>query len=309
MGIAGVLQNQHGLGATYAVSLPIFEGPLDLLLHLIEQEKLDISEVSLVAVTDQYLKSIEHLEELVPGALADFLVVASRLLYIKSTRLLPKPAVGSEEEEDSAENLVRHLLEYRQFKRAAGELREREEEGARLFVRPPTAIDLSDLPDRPPDFGDLDSNLLQKALRRALQRIPVAPPPPKVQPYTVTVADRMVTLRELIATWQQHESAALPALTARPQLAFAALLAQATSRMEIIVTFLAVLELVKQQELFAVQEATFGEIVLVPASERVSDAFSSAEALAPGAHDAAAHDEQRSAKDARTAETEETYGE
>src|SRR5215217_5825067 len=112
-GITGITSTQQGIGAGYAVSLPLFEGPLDLLLHLIAQEKLDISEISLVAVTDQYLKTIDQLEELAPGAVADFLVVASRLLYIKSTRLLPKPVAANEEDEDTSENLVRHLLEYR----------------------------------------------------------------------------------------------------------------------------------------------------------------------------------------------------
>src|SRR3954470_24105384 len=96
-GITGITSSDQRLGAGYAVFLPLFEGPLDLLLHLIEQEKLDISEISLVAVTDQYLKTIDQLEELAPGALADFLVVASRLLYIKSARLLPKPTAGEEE--------------------------------------------------------------------------------------------------------------------------------------------------------------------------------------------------------------------
>ena len=256
-GITGITSQHQRLGAAYAVSVSIFEGPLDLLLHLIEQEKLDISEVSLVAVTDQYLKTIEQLEELAPGALADFLVVASRLLYIKSAHLLPKPPSKDDEEEDTGDNLVRHLLEYRQFKRAAGELRSREE-GARLFVRPPTTIELGELTQQPPEFGELDVTLLQKALKRALARIPVAPPPPKVQPYTVTVAERIESVRSLLAEARQS-------LQQATQLSFFGLLSESTSRMEIIVTFLAVLELVKQREVVARQDATFGEIVLIPA--------------------------------------------
>jgi segregation and condensation protein A len=247
------------LGAAYSVTLPVFEGPLDLLLHLIEQEKLDISEVSLVAVTDQYLKTIEQLEELAPGALADFLVVASRLLYIKSTRLLPKPLATDGDEEDTSDNLVRHLLEYRQFKRAASELRSREDEGSRLFVRPATTVDLGELTQKQPEFGDLDVSLLQKALKRALARIPVTPPPPQVRPYTVTVAERIESVREIL-------NDARSADTSR-QLSFSGLLAESSSRIEIIVTFLAVLELVKQRELVAQQDATFGEIVLLVADE------------------------------------------
>ncbi|HXF64556.1 MAG TPA: segregation/condensation protein A, partial [Caldilineaceae bacterium] len=132
----GLSYRDQALGAAYPITLPIFAGPLDLLLHLIEREELDISEVSLVAVTDQYLRTLEQLEEIQPGALADFLVVASRLLYIKSMRLLPKPppAEGEEEETDS-DSLIRHLLEYRRFKEAASALRVREELGLRVFVR------------------------------------------------------------------------------------------------------------------------------------------------------------------------------
>ncbi|MCC6456383.1 MAG: segregation/condensation protein A [Caldilineaceae bacterium] len=259
-GITGVTSPHQGLGAAYAVSLPLFEGPLDLLLHLIEQEKLDINEISLVAVTDQYLKTIDQLVEVAPGALADFLVVASRLLYIKSTRLLPKPATGEEDEEDTGDNLVRHLLEYRQFKRAATELRSRQDEGSRLFVRPPTTVDLGELTQKPPEFGELDATLLQKALQRALARIPVLPPPPKVHSYTVTVAERIESVRSLLAEARKSAQPMLP-------LSFAGLLDESSSRLEIIVTFLAVLELIKQREVVARQDATFGEIVLLLADE------------------------------------------
>jgi segregation and condensation protein A len=251
------------LGAAYAVTLPFFEGPLDLLLHLIEQEKLDINEISLVAVTDQYLKTIEQLEELAPGALADFLVVASRLLYIKSTRLLPKPVTAGENE-DTGDNLVRHLLEYRQFKRAALELRSRQDEGTRLFVRPPTAVDVAELGQQKPEFGDLDIALLQKALKRALGRIPVIQPPPQVHPYTVTVAERIESVRLLLAEAKQNAPST-------PWLSFSALLSDSSLRLEIIVTFLAVLELVKQQEVVARQEATFGDIVLLLVDDLVDD--------------------------------------
>jgi segregation and condensation protein A len=255
-GITGVTNPHHGLGAAYAVSLPVFEGPLDLLLHLIEQEKLDINEVSLVAVTDQYLKSIDELEELAPGALADFLVVASRLLYIKSMRLLPKPPGGEGDEEETSDTLVRHLLEYRQFKRAASSLRSREDDGSRLFVRPATTVDLGALMPKEPEFGELDANLLQNALRKALERIPVTPPSPQLRPYTVTVAQRIESVRELLNRAQASDGNAR-------QLSFSGLLEASTSRIEIIVTFLAVLELVKQREVVAQQDATFGEIVLI----------------------------------------------
>jgi segregation and condensation protein A len=240
VGITGVTNSDQRLGAGYAVSLPLFEGPLDLLLHLIEQEKLDINEISLLAVTDQYLKTIDQLEVLAPGALADFLVVASRLLYIKSTRLLPKAARDEEDSEDSSETLIRHLLEYRQFRRVASELRGREDEGNRLFVRPPTSVDLGEAGKKQPEFGELDISLLNKALKIALARIPVVAAPPQIRPYTVTVAERIESVRLLLAGLQLGDENTR-------QLAFTELLAESTSRIEIIVTFLAVLELVKQR--------------------------------------------------------------
>jgi segregation and condensation protein A len=295
-GITGITSQHKGLGAGYSVSLPLFEGPLDLLLHLIEQEKLDINEISLVAVTDQYLKPIEQLEELAPGALADFLVVASRLLYIKSTRILPKPAEAGDEAEESSETLIRHLLEYRQFRRAASELREREDDGNRLFVRPPTAVDLSEIAPKSPEFGEVDVNLLQNALRRALARTPVEAPPPQVKPYAVTVAERIEGVRSKLDGLRQQEESPR-------EVTFSELLEEGHSRIEIIVTFLAVLELVKQREVLARQDATFGEIVLLvvdPAElvpdggESEVDGLEEENELAPSSEP-----QERSAKDPR----------
>ena len=301
-GITGVTSAHQRMGAAYAVTLPLFEGPLDLLLHLIEQEKLDISEISLVAVTDQYLKTLEQLEELVPGALADFLVVASRLLYIKSTRLLPKPPAADEDDEDTSENLVRHLLEYRQFKRAATELRSREDEGSRLFPRPPTTIDLGNLRQKTPEVGEFDVTLLQKALQRALARVPVEPPPPQVKSYTVTVAERMASVRNLLDETRRSEGV---------EISFAHLLAESSSRIDIIVTFLAVLELIKQREVVARQENTFGEITLVVADAAAEvelatggDGVGSAGEVAKAELAATAQPEQRAAEDTGTGETE-----
>jgi len=211
-------------------------------------------------VTDQYLRTLDQLEELEPGALADFLVVASRLLYIKSMRLLPgpggSPAVSVDEDEDTADDLVRHLLEYRQFKRVAATLRARDDEGTRLFGRPASAAAV-DLEKKAPEFGELERGLLQEALKRALARTPETPHLHRVQPYTVTVADRIETVRALLA-----RAAAEPASAGIP---FSQLLEGAVDRVEIIVTFLAVLELVKQAEVVAVQSDTFGEILLTQA--------------------------------------------
>ncbi|MCB0085653.1 MAG: segregation/condensation protein A, partial [Caldilineaceae bacterium] len=168
------------VGAAYPVTLPAYEGPLDLLLQLIEKHELDINEISLVAVTDQYLSTIERLEEIEPGALADFLVIASKLLYLKSVSLLPKPQPPlDDEEEDVGDALIRQLLEYRQFKQAAQMLHEREEQGLRVYVRTAPKPDL----ERRLDMSNVDVHKLHQALRRVLNRMPSDPPMPRVKTY------------------------------------------------------------------------------------------------------------------------------
>ncbi len=250
-----MLGQPHALGAGYRVTLPAFQGPLELLLQLIEKHELDISEISLVAVTDQYLEAIREMQQVEPAALADFLVVASRLLWIKSTALLPKAPAGEEDEEESADGLIRRLLEYRRFKEAAERLRAREEAGLRAYPRtaaPPA-------PERRLDRSSVDLGKLQDAVRRALARIPSDPPLPQVRAYPITVAEQIDVVRSRMAAARRTAGGAAAAVL------FSDLLAGAGTRLELIVTFLAVLELIKQQELVAVQESVFGEIALTPA--------------------------------------------
>jgi segregation and condensation protein A len=246
------------LGSNYAVSLPAYEGPLDLLLHLIETQELDISAISLVAVTDQYLQTLAQLEEIEPGALADFLIVASRLLYIKSYHLLPKPRPASEEDEDEASGdaLVRQLLEYRQFKEVAGVLRTREQAGLRVYVR---AAPRPEVPRRL-ELDNMDVGRLQAALRKVLQRMPADPPLPRVKSYAITVAEQIDNVRSLM----RSQIDAAQASGGQAHLSFYALLSRSASRLEVVVTFLAVLELFKLGEIEVVQEGTFADIYLVP---------------------------------------------
>lgn len=244
------------LGAAYAVSLPSFQGPLDLLLQLIEKEELDINAISLLAVTDQYLRTIATLEAIEPGALADFLVIASRLLYLKSLSLLPKPNTVEESEEESVDALIKQLLEYRRFKQAAALLQEREAQGLRVYVRTAPKPEL----ERRLDLSNLDLNKLHNALRRVLQRIPSDPPMPRVKTYPITVAEQIENVRSYVQERQQQagRNGKVQPIT------FTELLSRGSTRLEVVVTFLAILELIKQRELSAEQENTFGEIILVP---------------------------------------------
>ena len=235
------------LGAGYPVSLPVFDGPIGLLLHLIEREELDITDVSLVAITDQYLRAIESMREIEPEALTDFLVVAARLLYIKSRMLLPQPD-EEEEEEDQGEALVQQLLDYRRFREAAGELRLRASIGMRTAAR-----GASPQLERRMDLSALTLERLAAAARKALLALPDSPSAPTVRAYAITVAERIEAIRERIRSQANGRGRLM---------AFSGLLSESGSRLEIVVTFLAVLELVKRREISAEQEETFGEIML-----------------------------------------------
>lgn len=238
---------------TYQVRLEIFEGPLDLLLHLIEKQELDITKVSLATVTDQYLEYIGHLERIHAEILADFLVVAAKLLLIKSRALLPAPpGTGEEGEEDVGDDLVRQLREYKKFKEFAKQLRAREELGLRSYLR------ISSLPRLEPrlDLSDVTLNDLLEAVRQALAVEPPAPPVDgMVKPVTFTIGEKIEVIEAL--------------LTRKGSFSFQRLLRRAASRPEIIVTFLALLELIKGHRVRVQQDKLFGEIVVSRAEEPV----------------------------------------
>lgn len=233
-----------GFKTPYQVKLQVFEGPLDLLLQLIEKRELDITKVSLAQVTDQYLEYISLLHELEAAALADFLLIAAKLLLIKSQMLLPQPP-PIEEEEDVGDELVRQLIEYKKFKEAAQELRQREEMGLRAYVRvaPPPRLEPA------LDLEGITLDDLLEAVQQALAVTPLAPSVSNmVAPISVTIADKI----------SQIEAA----LRSRGRVSFQRLLARAASRVEIIVAFLAVLELIKRRRVDVQQERAFGEIII-----------------------------------------------
>ncbi|MGC8877694.1 MAG: segregation and condensation protein A [Anaerolineae bacterium] len=233
---------------TYQVTLPSFQGPLDLLLHLIEQEQLDITKVALAQVTDQYLQYIATLQEVDADLLSDFLVIAAKLVFIKSQALLPKPPMDAshrEEEEDVGDQLVRQLRAYRQFRQAAQILVRRETLHLRSYVR--VAMPRVLEPHLPP--GEISLEDLTIAARNALAiRSPDPAVDQVVSPVMVTIGERIALIRQL--------------LERLPQVTFGALMRMCTRRLEIIVTFMAVLELIKQNFVDVQQEAPFGEIVI-----------------------------------------------
>jgi len=233
----------------YTVQLPDFEGPLDLLLQLIEREKLDISAVSLAQVADQFLNTVRQMEQVEAADLANFLVIAVKLVWIKSRLLLPQPRPPSDdgEEEDPAEALARQLREYKRFKEAAAALRVIEEAGLRTYLRaaPPPELEQRLRPE-----GGLLSELLAAAHAAfaALDATAAVIPQGMVVPFKLTIQDQIVHIRE--------------ATQGRRRVTFRSLLSQARHRLEIIVTLLAVLELIKRQHIQVQQDSAFGEIFI-----------------------------------------------
>jgi segregation and condensation protein A len=241
-----------------AVRTPVFEGPLDLLLHFIEKDDLDITAVSLVQVTDQYVRALRAAERIDLKALADFVAVGARLLLLKSRALLPRTQdqtnADDVEAEAIAQDLTAQLEEYRVFKTAASYLRELDEAGHRSFIRvaPPPAGFL------PTGLESVTLKRLLSALTRALERLPAAPPPQRLQRALVNVAER--------------RGAILASVRRAGTIDFARLISDCRSRLEAIVTFFAVLDLLKTGDLVAEQSANFGEIVLQPPSSVTSEA-------------------------------------
>jgi len=242
-----VADGEYGERDEYRVRLDAYEGPLDLLLRLIEREELDITTVSLALVTDQYLTHLAQLQEVRAESLVEFLVIAAKLLYIKSQALLPRPpAAAVAEEEDVGDDLVQQLILYRRFKRAAGWLGARDEAGRRAYVR---AVPTPRL-ERHLDLSGVSLPLLAALMREALAQDGALLDAETIAPEPISIQDKMRLIRRL--------------LDEQPAVRFGELLRACGSRLEIIVTFLAVLEMLKQLHLRAEQEGLFGEIVLLP---------------------------------------------
>ncbi len=235
--------------STYHVHLAVFEGPLDLLLHLIEQQELDITAVSLTQVTDQYLSYLRLVQQVRPDDLADFVRIAARLLLIKSRALLPRPpakGVEQEEDEDVGEELVRRLREYRRFKWVAQMLQERERRGMRAYTRTTTPPPVPQ-PRLSPDDVSLAGLI---ASLRELLSAEDTDTTPGIHPFTITIDDKIARIVELLQAYQT--------------LTFDLLLDDPTSREEIIVSLLAVLEMIRARRIAVRQEKLFGPIIIAP---------------------------------------------
>jgi len=236
----------------FELKLSVFQGPLDLLLQLIEREELDITTVSLAQVTDQYWAYLHPASGLDPEALAEFIAIGARLLYIKSRALLPelRARPREEEKEDVGEALAEMLVEYKRFREAAETFRDLEERGQRAYPRlaPPKGVLL------PPGLQGVTLEGLLSIFQEALSRQFAEEPAEGAIP------------REPVTVDEKMEKVLAAVAHGRGRASFRALVEACTSRMEVIVVFLAVLELMKAGRISAEQEESFGDIVLVAAA-------------------------------------------
>ena len=233
----------------YTVHLPGFDGPLDLLLHLIEKNQLEITAISLVTVTDQFIQYLKLWDEPPLPRLAEFVAMAARLLLIKSRSLLPRQSRTDGDEPDpleDAEALRRHLVEYKLAREIATMLRAREMAGLQSYARPTRLVDPEAmLVWAPPRLVGLDVSALAAVFRRVLAEQRLAEPE-EIPPPLVTVAEKIAEVEALL---RERTSALLEEV-----------LRGAGSRFAVVVTFLAVLEMWHQARLSVTQETLFGPI-------------------------------------------------
>lgn len=239
------------------IKLDSFEGPLDLLLHLIDRAEVDIYDIPVVEITDQYMNHLYIMQELQLDVASEFLVMAATLLAIKSKMLLPKREEQMfdewgiepyEEEEDPMEELVQRLLEYKKYKQLAETFREREKEQSRVYTRP--AEDLSQfVPEEENPISNVTIYDLVDALQKALKRVNRKDQAVKVQRDEISLKDRMEEIDQLLSV-------------AGGRVSFSQLLEKQESKIEVVTTFLALLEMMKKRSVVCQQDGLFEEIMV-----------------------------------------------
>lgn len=239
---------------SYQIKTDSFEGPLDLLLHLINKEEMDIYDIQIAKITDQYLNYINNMQALQLDVASDFLVMASTLLFIKSKMLLPihepDPLLSMEyEEEDPREELIQRLLEYKKYKELSLNLKDMELARSQIFTRPPSNLTPYMIQEDGNPVNGISLYHLVDAFERALVKLHYRDPITKVEREEISVKDRMNQIIHL--------------LTQKNGIVhFSELIGKSRNKTDIVVTFLSILELIKQKTIFCVQTQSFDDIVI-----------------------------------------------
>ena len=239
------------------VKLQVFEGPLDLLLHLLDKNKVNIYDIPIVEITNQYMEYIAEMKRRDLNILSEFLVMAATLIDIKSKMLLPSTGEEEEDEEDPRNELVQQLLEYKMYKCMAYELKDRQLDASRVLFKEPTIPDEVLAYEEPIDMDALVADVTLAKLNEIFKNImkkqvdkidPIRSKYGKIEREEVSLEDKMLYL-ENYAMQHRHFS-------------FRNLLEAQCSKVEIIVTFLAILELMKMGKIFISQEKIFDDILI-----------------------------------------------
>ncbi len=240
------------------IKLQVFEGPLDLLLHLIDKNKINIYDIPIVSITEQYLQYLRSMQELNMDIMSEFLVMAATLIQIKAKMLLPKEEKEEEEEEgDPREELVKRLLEYKMYQYAAEELKELQVDASKMLYKQPTIPKEVLVYEEPIDLKELVDGLtltklheiFQSVMKRQKEKIdPIRSRFGKIEKEEISVEEKMETIREQ--------------MRGLSRIRFRALLEVQASKVQVVVTFLAILELMKMGVLIVRQEQLFGDIIL-----------------------------------------------
>lgn len=226
-----------------------FEGPLDLLLHLIKKNNVDICDIKISDITKQYLDYLEEMENLDLNIASEYLVLAAELIEMKSLVLLPKPEFSDDEyEEDPRENLIKRLIEYKKIKESTPKLKELEEERKKLYTKVASNMKQYQDENQKPDFNDIDLDCLLNAFSKFLERKEEEKPlNTKITKKEYSVSKRSREIKSLLRTKQKINFEELFEIQTKEY---------------IVVTFLSILALAKKQELIIKQDNNFSNIVL-----------------------------------------------
>jgi segregation and condensation protein A len=230
----------------YKVKLEVFEGPLDLLLYLIKRDEIDIYDISIERITRQYLEYLQAFKELKIDIAGEFIVMAANLIYLKSRSLLPldqQPPEEDADEDDPRWDLIRQLIEYKKFKEAAAQLHDRELEQERIFTRDGGG---APIPDAPLPLHEVGIFQLIHAFQEVIKRVEARENLGEIFAERFSVSDKIEKILQTVSGGKP--------------IRFSELFGQIASRVEIVVTFLALLELIRLNQVRALQRKMFEEI-------------------------------------------------
>lgn len=239
------------MSTQYTIKIEKFEGPFDLLFHLIEKNKIDIYDIPIAVITEQYLEYLQAMQEMDLEIASEFLVMAATLLHIKSRMLLPKHKEEALQEDDPREELVSKLLEYKKYKEFAEELKERERMGNMLYYKIPEVFDFE-----PPSqcLVGLNPEVLRDAFKKILEA------EEKEEKHKRETFSQILNREKVSVAKKVRDITKI--LKDNEKINFSSLFEESSSKIEKIAVFLAVLELIKLKKIIVEQVKNYGEIVL-----------------------------------------------